>query len=215
MSFETVMREAAHKVADIADVVMGDLGAGLIKHEDDLSGALAGAFREGFRGLQTQGIHWNAAVLTHRRSGEEKTYGADLLIHVKLETSEQSYSKGVLVQAKRIGPGENMSGKHHQDLKDQCDKMMGYTPESFVFAYDPSGMRCGSANRIAGATERDIYDQCSWTAYRFFLEFFRCPAGDKNITSARVEDLKPKVAMEITATGTFKPPRRRVQLDRS
>ncbi|ESZ66637.1 hypothetical protein NL532_10160 [Mesorhizobium sp. C120A] len=212
MSFESVMRDAAHKAADITDLVMGDLGAGLIKHEDDLSGAFAGAFRQGFRDLRTQGIHWNAAVLTHRRSGEEGTYGADLLIHVKLDTPEQSYSKGVLVQSKRIGPRQNMSGKHHKDLKEQCEKMMGYTAESFVFAYDPAGMRCGSANRIAGATDRDVYDQCSWTPYRFFLEFFRCPAGDKNITSALVEDLRPRAALEITAKGTFKPVRRRVRL---
>jgi hypothetical protein len=34
-----------------------------------------------------------------------------------------------------------------------------------------------------------LYDQCSWTAYRFFLEFFRCPIGDLTIKSANVDDL--------------------------
>jgi hypothetical protein len=42
VSFETVMREAAHKTAEIADRIMGDLGSGYVK-QDDLSGALVGA----------------------------------------------------------------------------------------------------------------------------------------------------------------------------
>lgn len=213
MSFETVMREAAHKAADITDRIMGDLGSGYVKHEDDLSGALVGAFREGFQTLRTDGITWNASVLTHRRSGEEKKYGADLLLHVELNTPQQKYSKGVLVQSKRTGPDENMSTDAHKELKAQCNKMLGYSSDSFVFAYDPAGMRCGSANRIVGATGRNVYDQCSWTAYRFFLEFFRCPTGDRRITGAKVKDLRPRHALKITGEGDFQIRRRRVRLD--
>lgn len=106
---------------------MGDRGAGLIKHEDDLSGALAGAFREG-SGTSDANYPLERGGPDPSAEREREKYGADLLIHVKLETSEQSYTKGVLVQAKHIGPGENMSGKHHQDLKDQCNTIMG-TPE--------------------------------------------------------------------------------------
>lgn len=203
MSFETVMREAAHQAADIADRIMGDLGSGYIKHEDDLSGALVGAFREGFQKLRTEGITWNASVLTHRRSGEEKKFGADILLHLELDTPRQKYSKGVLVQSKRTGPDKDMSTAAYKELKAQCDKMLGYSSDSFVFAYDPAGMRCGSANRIVGATDRNIYDQCSWTAYRFFLELFRCPTGDRRITSARVKDLQPRHLIKLTGKGDF------------
>ncbi|MEQ8698619.1 MAG: hypothetical protein RLT05_18935 [Bauldia litoralis] len=202
------MREAAHKAADITDTIMGDLGSGYVKHEDDLSGALVGAFRHGFQSLRTEGIIWNASVLTHRRSGEEQTYGADLLLHVELDTPEQEYSKGVLVQSKRTPPDKNMPTAAHRDLKAQCEKMLGYSSDSFVFAYDPAGMRCGSAIRIAGAAGRNIYDQCSWTAYRFFLEFFRCPTGDRTITSARIEELQPRHALKLTGKGRFSIPRR-------
>ena len=86
-----------------------------------------------------------------------------------------------LVRAKRIGPGVAMSPKPHAELVGQCDTTLSHSAASFVFAYDPHGLRAGSATKIAGAADRTLYDRCSWTAYRFFLQLFRCPIGDRAI----------------------------------
>jgi hypothetical protein len=106
-----------------------------------------------------------------------------------LNTPQYKYSKGVLVQAKRIGPSVSMSPKPHAKFVGQCNTMLSHSAASFVFAYDPRGLRAGSATKIVGAADRTLYDQCSWTAYRFFLELFRCPIGDRTIKSADVADL--------------------------
>jgi hypothetical protein len=213
MTFDEAMQTIAHRAADASSTAMSKLGAGKVKHEDDLTGVLVQAIEERVNGTRFGGLSWNVtwdySILTHRKSGEEGKYGADLLIHVSLDTPQYKYSKGVLVQAKRIGPGQNMSTRDYDDLKAQCSKMSNYTPASFVFAFDPHGLRAGAATKIAGAADRALYDQCNWTAYRFFLELFRCPIGDVRITSAAVPDLEPRITLAIAGTGALAPDRLR------
>jgi hypothetical protein len=87
----------------------------LEKWSADYGAALPSHIESEVNGYRAGGVTWDASVLTHRRSGEEGVYGADLLIHVTLNTPQYKYSKGVLVQAKRIGPGVAMSRKPHAD----------------------------------------------------------------------------------------------------
>lgn len=201
MTFDEAMREVAHRAADGAKIAMQKLGLGRIKHEDDLAPALGQAIEGQVNGLRTGGVKWDYSVLTHRKGGEEGEHGADLLIHVKLDTPTQKYSKGVLIQAKRIGPSQNMRTKEFEDLKGQCRKMIDYSPASFVFSFDPKGLRAAAATKIAGSSNRSLYDECDWTAYRFFRELFRCPIGDDRIKSADVADLPPRFAFSIKGKG--------------
>jgi hypothetical protein len=178
----------------------------LEKWSADYGAALPSHIESEVNGYRAGGVTWDASVLTHRRSGEEGVYGADLLIHVTLNTPQYKYSKGVLVQAKRIGPGVAMSRKPHAELVGQCNTMLSHSAASFVFAYDPHGLRPGSATKISGAANRTLYDQCSWTAYRFFLELFRCPIGDRSIKSADVADLA-RYGLALKGEGELNPDR--------
>jgi hypothetical protein len=99
-----------------------------------------------------------------------------------------------------------MSPNPHTELVGQCNKMLSHSAASFVFAYDPRGLRAGSATKIAGAADRVLYDQCSWTAYRFFLELFRCPIGDRPIKSADVADLA-RYGLTLKGEGDLNPDR--------
>ena len=206
MKFEDAMRKVARRAERASRLGMDKLKAGRIKHEDDLTPALAMAIEFAVNGYKAGGVTWDASVLTHRRSGEEGIYGADLLIHVTLDTPQYGYSKGVPGQAKRIGPGVAMSPKPHAELVGQCNTMLSHSAASFVFAYDPRGLRAGSATKIAGAADRTLYDQCSWTAYRFFLELFRCPIGDRTIKSADVADLA-RYGLALKGEGELNPDR--------
>ena|SRR5579862_6494580 len=208
MTFDEAMRKIAHLAAEGAHIAMEKLGSGRIKHEDDLAGALGQAIEDRVNGARTGGVTWDYSVLTHRRSGEESRYGADLLIHVGLKTDQYNYSKGILAQSKRIGPGENMPSRDFDDLKTQCGKMIRHSPASFVFGFDPLGLRAASATKIVGSTGRAVYDQCDWTAYRLFLELFRCPIGDPRITSANVDDLAPRYGFSIRGSGRLEDPDR-------
>jgi hypothetical protein len=148
-----------------------------------------------------------AAAVKRRNTAQTSFYMSNSI------RPNRSIPRGYLIQSKRTGPGEKMSTDALKKLKSQCDKMLGYSSDSFVFAYDPAGMRCGSANRIVCATGRNVYNRYCWTAYRFFLEFYRCSTGDGKITSARVKDLQPRHALRITAEGDFQILRRQVRLD--
>jgi len=198
MSFENEIRAAAQKADQAVNEVMADYSGGYVTDEDDITGLLLGNLRNSFNGI-VEGLQWKASILRHRAgiAAEEKTIGADMLIHVTLDTPTQTYSKGVLVQAKRVQPGLVMSKDDHADLIDQCRKMLSFSPASFVFDYAKGSMRCGSAMKVEGDKSRELYKVCDWRSYRFFLELFRCPIGDRSITSALVHDLLVPRGIEI------------------
>lgn len=202
MNFEDAMKAAAEQADMAVKRTMKDYKAHLLKHEDDISPALVGALRAVFPG-QIGGLKWNASIMTHRRgiAAEESKTGADLLIHVSLHTRKQKYSKGVLVQAKRMAAGTLMTTTASTELVNQCNKMLKISPSSFVFNYTTGGMRCASATKVSGMSSKKLHENCDWTSYRFFLELFRCPVGDPKITSALFQDLRIPNGIELIGEG--------------
>jgi hypothetical protein len=199
--FEETMREAARRADGAVNRAMGKYDRRLVTDEDDLTGVLIGQLDAALEG-QIGDLTWSTSIVRHRRGGaaEEIAIGADLIIHVSFKTPQRKYAKGVLVQAKRVEPATPMGAQEHKELIQQCNKMLNVTPAAFVFDYARGSMRCASASRIAGTTNRILYEECSWTCYRFFLELFRCPIGDPRLTSARVRELPVPTVLEITAT---------------
>jgi hypothetical protein len=174
----------------------------MFSEEPEITGGIAQALRKALRG-SIHGLEWSLTILRHSRgrAAEEKRVGADILIHVKFDAKNLKYSKGVLVQAKRKERYENMWADDHKDMVEQCTTMLSRSPASWVWDYTKYGMRCGPAITIAGSTSRDLYDQCPWTAYRFFLELFRCPIGDDRITSAKVAALPDPTVLRFDVSG--------------
>lgn len=162
--------------------------------EPEITGYLVGQLDAQIEG-QIGGLTWNTQIVRNKAgtAAEEKRIGADLLIHVSLDTPTVKYSKGVLIQAKRAEPGQLITTSDLQRLNAQCMTMLTFTPAAFVFDYARGSMRCASATRFAASTDRRLYNQCTWTSYRFFLELFRCPIGDPLITSGTSHDLTPTV----------------------
>ncbi|WP_343503681.1 hypothetical protein [Alloyangia pacifica] len=201
MGFEEAMRAASHAADRAVKRAMDKYRHGLVVDEDDLTGVLVGSLDAEFSAPAPKsfgGLQWSSSILRHRSgvAAEENRIGADMVIHVKVDTPVQTYSKAVLVQAKRQARGVNMSAAAHKELVGQCNKMLQVTPAAFVFDYTTGGVRCASATKIAGSRNRDLYAACNLTAYRFFLELFRCPLGDPRITSAKVANLPvPHVLM--------------------
>lgn len=201
MDFSEAMAAAARLAASAVDETMGKHRASHVVDEDDITPYLLATLQIRLTG-QIGGLTWAASVVRHRRgsAAEEARTGADMVISVNLVTPTEKYSKGVLVQAKRVGPDGILAATQLSELNIQCKKMLAISPASFVFDYSPHGMRVGSASRIAGTSNRRLYSLCGWTPYRFFLELFRCPIGDPELRSALVADL-PLPRLEITANG--------------
>lgn len=214
MAFDDSVRAAAKAAQGAVDEAIESYRGEEVTDEDDITGWLAGALKAHVRG-KIAGLTWSTSVVRHRRgvAAQEKRIGADMLIHVSMKTKRRNYSKGVLIQAKRIDAGDLMTTAGHDELVDQCNKMLSISPASFVLNYTTTEMRCAPALRIAGSTNRNIHPDLIWTSYRFFLEFFRCPIGDSRITSALVANLPPPTTkqafvdaaeptvVEITAEG--------------
>lgn len=188
---EEAFRQAAHAADCAVSAAMEKYAHGHVTDEDDITGVLIGRLDAAFD-ENIGDIKWSSSILRHCKglAAQEKIVGADMLIHVSIKTPQLAYSKGVLIQSKRVDDGVEMTVGSHKELLSQCDKMLDITPDSFVFNYTKSGMRCASANRIAGASSRILNDSCNLTSYRFFLEFFRCTTGDRRITSAKFDDLR-------------------------
>lgn len=191
MDTQTAIVTAAKRAEKATLLAMKKYRTGRVVHEDDLTGVLVGLLDSELDG-NIDGLIWDTSIFKHRAgsANEEGHFGADILIHIKLKTPELYYSKGIFIQAKRAEPGHSLSTKDHKNLVDQCNKMLKFTPASFVFNYTKSELRCGSASKIAGSIDKDLNNNCNWTAYRFFLEFFRCNVGDQNLTSAIIDDIK-------------------------
>lgn len=201
ISLEQAFREAAHAADRAVSAAMLKYADGFVTDEDDITGALIGRLDAAFD-EKIGGVTWSSSILRHRKgvAAQEKKAGADMLLHVSIKTPELTYSKGVLIQSKRIDEGIAMTVNSHKELLGQCDKMLDITPASFVFNYTKSGMRCASATKIAGASSRVLNDTCNLTSYRFFLELFRCTTGDRSITSAKFDDLQIPQGIVIKGT---------------
>lgn len=200
-SLERAFREAARAADHAVRAVMLKYADGLVTDEDDITGTLIGRLDSAFD-ERIGGIAWSSSILRHRKgvAAQEKKAGADMLFHVSIETPQLTYSKGVLIQSKRIDKGVAMTVNSHKELLGQCDKMLDITSASFVFNYTKSVMRCASATRIAGASNRLLNESCNLTSYRFFLELFRCTTGDRSITSAKFDDLQIPHGIAIKGT---------------
>lgn len=188
---EEAFRKAAHAADRAVSAAMQKYADGLVTDEDDITGALIGRLDSAFD-AKIGGVTWSSSILRHRKgvAAQEKQAGADMLFHVSIKTPQLTYSKGVLIQSKRVDENVEMTVAGHKDLIGQCNKMLDITPASFVFNYTKSGMRCASATRVAGTSSRTLNESCNLTSYRFFLELFRCTTGDRSITSAKFDDLQ-------------------------
>jgi hypothetical protein len=204
MTFDELTREAA-KLADKATArAIRDMNRHYTWDEDDVTGFLVGSLHTEFDNSDLGDIQIRAAILRHRKgvAAEERRVGADLLIHVNMDTSTQRYSKGVLIQSKKSELTDYWSPQMRADLIDQCNKMLDITASAFVFNYGQRELRCGAATRVAGArAPASVRHLCGWTAYRFFLELFRCPIGDPKITSAKVDELPVPFGLNLSFSG--------------
>jgi hypothetical protein len=136
MNFEEAMSAAARAADESVSLIMGDYQAGHLTDEDDISPALIGSLKTKFSS-QIGGLTWSASIARHHRgvAAEEKRTGADIVIHVKLDTPLRTYSKGVLIQARRAEPNALMSPTALTGLVRQCNDMLAISPSSFVFNY--------------------------------------------------------------------------------
>jgi hypothetical protein len=187
---EDMIREAARRADDAVSQTLAKYRSGRVTDEEEITAVLVTRLDAKFEG-RFGGLHWDTSILRHRTgaANEEGKIGADLVIHVALDSSQVKYSKAVLVQAKRLEPGTAFPKREQLRLAQQCEKMLNTSAASYVFNYSRDEMRCDSATNVASLNGAITARGLQWRSYRFFLELFRCTIGDPKFTSANVQDL--------------------------
>jgi hypothetical protein len=72
-------------------------------------------------------------------------------------------------------------------LRDQCQKMLIVTPDSFVFLYSKQAIRIVPASSIVGTSAEHLNSLSTRTIGRFFAEYVECFVGDPKFNAPTLE----------------------------
>ena len=200
--FDSAYRSATTKVSAASTKTVRDYAAMRLPDEPAITVALATRISDGLDRHSSGGITWSAKVLSSHK--EEPRYGADFLGLLSLRLPGYSVTKGYLAQAKRQEPGKGMSNNEWTRLQKQCEKMLNFTIESFVFIYSFNGVFVVPAlSVLACASSEDLHLLNPKPMGRFFREHLECYVGDPRINTPdlRVLDQLPfRVGLQVAAS---------------
>lgn len=167
------------------------------ENEPTVPAQLAARLRDQLNGLEVNGHRLYVTIRTVQDRGPgaaEHRYGPDLVIVLRLDTPSTAVTKGPLVQAKRGGRGGvHLGGEERRRiqvttisnaLRVQCRKMTRLSPSSFIWVYDPAGVRSTTATAVEevqpGRTRKTV------TSVRidgFMDHLLDCSIGDPRISA--------------------------------
>lgn len=172
---------------------------GRVQQEPHFTDRMLGRIEQAMEGHQYHGVTWTAMTLTDRgRNAQEATYGADFMGVASIELPGFSVKKGFLAQAKLVEPGDYVSPKEYDRMKQQCEDMLIHTPSSFVFLYSTQFIRIVPAITVASCDPINPHNLYCRSMARFYEEHFSCFIGDRRISDANIDTLE-EIAHEYRA----------------
>lgn len=175
-------------VARAVDDIRDQIENGDISEEEPVAQRLAQAVRAEIRGVEDEGVRWNARVITPRKA-TERHHGTDLAIWMDIDLADDGRGPGytarktVLVQTKRADrlsaemPHLREQARNMKRLSSASAVIVVGAGESEMWAADASAVSAqGSAGSLRGAG-RPIPE--------LFAAAFRCQVGDRRWDTAR------------------------------
>lgn len=184
-----------------------------VTQESDITSRFLDEIEEIFKyNGQKNGIFFQAKVLRDRGpKATEKEIGADFCGVLHVNFTEFSQSKGFLSQAKKESSAVRLSKTYRVNkikfphekelirLKDQTDRMLRITPDSYVIIYSTKGFVVVPACSIQGIKDNNI-EVYGKPVSQFFKEFLVCFIGDTKLSAPDDESLiQLKKKTEISA----------------
>ncbi len=202
---QKLVRAVTGRINRAARNTLRALASGRVQLEPQVTDRLLGAIEQEMDGRFIGGVQWVAKTLTDRvKKSQESEFGADFMGVLSLDLNDFRTNKGFLSQAKLVEPSQSFSAAESKRLKVQCEKMLGFSPESFVFLYSQqSGIRIVSAIDILGARNCNPHELTSKSISEFFKDHLECFVGDRAIQSASPEGLAELRARYQARTGIF------------
>lgn len=202
---QKLVRGVTARINRAARNTLNALAGGRAQLEPQVTDRLLGAIEQELNGKFIGGVVWVAKTLTDRvKKSQESEFGADFMGVLSLDLNDFKASKGFLSQAKLVEPSQSFPFAESKRLKGQCEKMLGFSTESFVFLYSQqSGIRIVSAVEILGARNCNPHELTSKSITEFFKDHLECFIGDRAIQSASPEGLAQLRARYQARTGIF------------
>lgn len=158
-----------------------DIGLGYFASEEDLTSQFAGRLKSILNYSEPDFSIKCQAIVT-KKTTEEPTLGADILVVIAFDSPEITVSKGFLAQAKNVELGRSIGGSAPMnELRSQCNSMLGQTLESYVWLYSKSDFRVQRAAMVKEITTNKPDDAISHPFEWFFYDFLICMRGDPSI----------------------------------
>jgi hypothetical protein len=185
------IRDAAAQVARSANGAVDALVERRIEQEPAFTDRMLGRIESAMDGYVAKGIRWSAKTLTDRgRNSQESEFGADFAGVLNIDLPDFSIDKGFLAQAKIIEPKESIAQNEINRMVSQCERMLRYTPDAFLFLYSLQGISVVPAVSIVSAHFANPHEFYARSISRFYEEHFECFVGDRAISSPDPEMLE-------------------------
>ena len=176
-----IIRAISRQIKRAEEETLADHAAGRTQQEPDFTSRLITRIQNAVRGQTTRGISWWAYTLTDRATGsQEHRFGADFAGLLEIRLPELTVVKGFLAQAKLLAGRGAMGPRDLAGLRDQCERMLRLSPDSYVFLYLPNGIRIVPAVTVASSLgDVQPTEFHSRSIRRFFEEHIECFIGDR------------------------------------
>lgn len=188
-AYKSSLRKAAKIIGAAITGAETALLAGQVEQEPAMTDRMLGRIEQALSGVEINGVIWKAKTLTDRGRGAQETkVGADFMGVLEVSIPGYAVKKGFLAQSKLIRRWGTLDLR---ELVSQCERMLQFSPVSYVFLYDPRGVSVVSANSVvaAGGNLDAVKRQ---KAQKFFEDHLACMIGDRAISSptpAGLDDL--------------------------
>lgn len=188
---QKLVRGVTSRINKAATNTLDALSGGRAQLEPQVTDRLLGAIEQELNGKSIGGVLWVAKTLTDRvKNSQESEFGADFMGVLSLDLNDFQVQKGFLSQAKLVEPSQSFPSAESVRLKDQCEKMLGFSSSSYVFLYSQqSGIRIVPAIEVLGARDCNPHELTSKSITEFFKDHLECFIGDRAIKSATPQQL--------------------------
>ena len=106
---------------------------------------------------------------------------------LSIDLPEYRVRKGFLAQAKR---GDRLRRQDMVRLREQCERMLSFTPESYVFLYQRDRVRVLPAISVLSADVHDLAELYNWSVQIFFESHLESFIGDRRLNAASRDQLE-------------------------
>lgn len=206
----------ADKLTRATGRTVRDFAKGKIRHEEPFSDELCGRLKETLEDFETPNVLWQVDLAdgegsarfsanTLSKYGEERAFGADVVMVLDIDVPGYKTLKGILIQSKILELGDDLSKAERNRLVGQCKQMLEISQESFVFLYGSHAVVPLSAQAVVAANGENLHELAVWDISMVYLDFAICWKGDTKIQAtdrASLEalraSLQAKVAVRVT-----------------